>query len=150
MLSSALLQSFTTSPKKTFSFFIEAEWQITQGKKSLWKSKVIKCICIWVINSETLRKRTISLPRRTQNLAPLHKIKLSQTRFKQHYKDNMPLMLMTKTEPGSTYSPGFSIKQFLTWAQIHPPNLLVCICRNSCGGSATKYMICICKFSWKS
>ena len=40
-------------------------------------------------------------------LAPLHKMKLSQTRFKQHYKDNIPLMLITKTEPGSSHPPGF-------------------------------------------
>jgi len=40
-------------------------------------------------------------------LSHLKKMKLSQTRFKQHYKNNIPLMLMTKTEPGSSYPSGF-------------------------------------------
>lgn len=40
-------------------------------------------------------------------LKPLHEIKLSQRKLKQHYKINIPLMSMTKPEPGFSHPPGF-------------------------------------------
>lgn len=103
-----LLRSLMTILKNTIlnSFTDADSEQITHEKKKLIKIKSDKQRVI-IQKQYKAQERTSFLPRRTQNIKTLHEIKLSQRKLKQHYKINIPLMSMTKPEPGFSHPPGF-------------------------------------------